>query len=145
MDIDFSTLLPIILAILYYAFTGANKKKKRAQGPLSENDAPRPESLGPPPNSQKPTFEELLAEFTGQKTVQPEPELVVAPVHTPKPSKVNVPKVEEVKKTEYKPLVTFEEYEQEENVADENYGEMLSSLDGAKRAFVASEIFNRKY
>ncbi len=144
MDIDFSTLLPIILAILYYVFTGANKNKKRGAQQPAENKSPGPESLGPPPASQKPTFEELLAEFTGQKTVEPEPEVAVAPAQTPKPNQSNLTKIEEVEKEEYKPLVTLQE-DEEVSVEVENYGEMLASLDGAKRAFVASEIFNRKY
>lgn len=149
MDFDLSTLLPIILAVLYYAFTGANRKKKKEQGPLAQDSSPGPESLGPPPLSQRPTFEELLEEFTGQKKVEEVPELLPEPV-VPVPTYANVTRSSEHRpgikdKKQYKALINFEEYKEETDVDQEDYRELFSDQDAAKRAFISSEIFNRKY
>lgn len=143
MDFDLSTLLPIILGVLYYVFTGAAKNKKKAQRPLSQNEPLGPETIGPPPVSRKPTFEELLEEFTGEKRVEEVAELVPAPVVSkPKPSQP-IQKMADQKETES--LVTFKGYEEDSTTDQEDYRELFSDLDAAKRAFVASEIYNRKY
>ena len=150
MDFDFSTLLPIILAVLYYVFTGANKKKKKAQDALDQDPPARPRSVGPPPVSRRPTFEELLEEFTGEKKVEKKVEVIpesipatfVPTTSVPKPSQPR-PGIKD--KKEYKTLVRLEEY-QDDNLADqEDYKELFSDLDSAQRAFISSEIYNRKY
>ncbi len=146
MDFDFSTLLPIILAVLYYMFTGANKKKKKAQDALDQDPPARPGSVGPPPVSRRPTFEELLEEFTGEKKVEVIPESIPATfaptASVSEPSQAR-PGIKD--KKEYKTLVRLEEY-QDDNLADqEDYKELFSDLDSAKRAFISSEIYNRKY
>lgn len=143
MDFDLSTLLPIILGVLYYVFTGAAKNKKKAQRPLSQNEPTGPETIGPPPVSRKPTFEELLEEFTGEKRVEEVPELVPVPVVSkPEPSQ---PLQKIAEKKEAESLVTFKGYEEDSTTEQEDYRELFSDLDAAKRAFVASEIYNRKY
>lgn len=146
MDFDFSTALYLILGIIYFVFSGLKKKGKQGTNPPKRGKYSDPETVGPPPTSQRPTFEELLEEFTGQKTIQqPEPEVVAAPVvipERPKPVAINP---EHRKPKEYKPLVSFKEYDTEEDYNQDDYREMFSSLDDAKRAFIASEVFNRKY
>jgi hypothetical protein len=150
MDFDLSTLLPIILAVLYYVFTGANKKKKKAQDALDQNPPVRPGSVGPPPVSRRPTFEELLEEFTGEKKVEekvevvpelvPEPFIPIASVPKPSQSRLGIKD-----RKEYKTLIRLDEYN-DDNLADqEDYKELFSDLDSAKRAFISSEIYNRKY
>lgn len=147
MDFDFSTLIPIILAALYYVFSGAKKKNQQKRGDVSD-----PETIGPTPGSEKPTFEELLEEFTGAKRQEearpaPEPKLELSPV-TSKVTKVQETKavrLVDVQNQESERLFQFDESDEENDPDNEDYTEMFQSLDGAKRAFVASEIFNRKY
>lgn len=148
MDFDLSTLLPIILGVLYYVFTGAAKNKKKAQRSLSQDEPSGPETIGPPPVSRKPTFEELLEEFTGQKKTEEVPELVPAPVVSAPVVSAPVPNQTRqriTEKKEYKTLVAFKEYEEDSTTDQEDYRELFANLDDAKRAFVASEIYNRKY
>lgn len=149
MDFDYTTILYVILGIIYFIFTGVNKNKKKAQGRAAKNPQPGTETLGPPPVSRRPTFEELLEEFTGgEKTIIPEPE--------PEPAFQEVVVAEPVNKyplrfepkekiKEVAPLMSFKAYDELVEVERENYAEMFSDLDGAKRAFIASEIFQRKY
>lgn len=156
MDFDFSTILYIIGAILYFVFT-ANKKGKSKQRP-KHSDLPDREgdTLGPPPMRQ-PTFEELLEEFTGKrKQVEertPIPEPIPEPVsireRKPLASKERKPlfvrekaKSSDLPKVEYS---RFDEFETEEEDAFDDYRDSLRDLNGAKRAFVLGEIFNKKY
>ena len=111
---------------------------------------------------RRPTFEELLEEFTGQKTVRPEP--VLEPVADAKPikeerpyrstfevAKENTAKRKREAEAEAARIRSkfndhLEPYEIEEQVDSENdYADMFADLDSAKKAFVASEIFNRKF
>lgn len=152
MDFDYSTILYVILGIIYFIFTGVNKNKKKTQGGARKSRESSPETLGPPPVNRRPTFEELLEEFTGQKPLEPEPEPipiveeVVAPVIVTEPVNkypVRVHSRETRKKDT--PMVAFKGYEEVEELETESYAEMFADLDGAKRAFIASEIFQRKY
>jgi len=149
MDFDFSTVLYLILGIIYFIFSGAKKKNQQGKNQPKRGSHADPETVGPPPVSRKPTFEELLEEFTGQRTIREEPQIEpvvdvpVAPVQVkerPSPA----PKPVERKK-EYKPMTSFKEYELNEEADQEDFREMFSSLDDAKKAFIASEVFNRKY
>ncbi|OEK04168.1 hypothetical protein [Roseivirga misakiensis] len=154
MEFDLSTIVYLVLGVIYFIFTSANKNKKKVgRRPSNPDNTDNPETVGPPPLDRRPTFEELLEEFTGQKS-QPEPE----PVRIPQLEEIKEshkkpdylfeskpkPEVIKVKKEERKPMVTFEEYEQEEESQSE-YLQMFSDLDSAKKAFIASEIFQRKY
>ena len=146
MDFDFGTLIYIILGIIYFIFTSANKKKKSALPKTPRPDEPQAETLGPPPGT-RPSFEELLEEFTTGKTIE-EREEELAPVFVqekkPMVSESKPLPIFEKHKRMKQDLTQFEEFEEEEEVRSE-YAQMFSGLDGAKKAFVASEIFKRKY
>lgn len=152
MEFDFKTLLYIGLGIIY--FIASSKKKGAPKKPSRPNDPERgAETLGPPPMRQ-PTFEELLQEFTGKRpqTLEPVPVQQPLPVNQPKPKMMEVPKIErktilensaQNKKAEKERIALLDEMEEE--VEQESYAEAFGSLDGARKAFVMSEIFNRKY
>ncbi|OEK01399.1 hypothetical protein BFP97_07645 [Roseivirga sp. 4D4] len=148
MDFDFSTALYLILGIIYFIFTGAKKKNQQGKSQPKRGRHSDPETVGPPPVSRKPTFEELLEEFTGQRTIREEPQLEPVPEVPAPPVKVyDTPKPAPkpaLRKMD-KPMASFKGYEIEEEVDQEDFREMFSSLDDAKKAFVASEVFNRKY
>lgn len=151
MEFDFKTLLYIAFGIIYFIFSAKKKGIKKAEGP--SNPERGGETVGPPPMRQ-PTFEELLQEFTGKKveTIQPAPVPVQAkPKIEPKTQFMEVPKIERrtilenVALNKRKAMVDTEvEVEEEENELA-SYAETLHDLEGAKRAFVFSEIFQRKY
>lgn len=149
MDFDYTTILYVILGIIYFIFTGISKNKKKAQQEARKTGAPSTETVGPPPVSRRPTFEELLQEFTGQEPIAPEPVIVVqevvAPIKIAEPVKKQPVRasIKEARK-EISPLFGFQAYDIDEEER-EDYAEVLSDLDGAKRAFIASEIFQRKY
>jgi hypothetical protein len=151
MDFDIKTLFYIALGIIY--FVVSSKKKGAPKKTGSPNNPERGgETLGPPPMRQ-PTFEELLQEFTGKKTEVLQPTTVQAkPVSQPKPQMMEVPKIErktilensaQNKRAEKARIALLEEMEEE--VEQESYAEAFGSLDGARKAFVMSEIFKRKY
>ena len=152
MDFDYSTILYVILGIIYFIFSGISKNKKKAQGRAQKNGPSGTETIGPPTVSRRPTFEELLEEFTGQKPLAPEPELVpvVEEVAIPVKAVEPVSKYQErvqIKATrkEKSLLLAFEEYEDTEELEMESYAEMFADVDDAKRAFIASEVFQRRY
>ena len=112
------------------------------------------------------TVEELLEEFTGQKQVQPRPQPVVEvqeekkepkPFFEVKPRQSTYEaaqkRAEERKKEAEMEAAKirsrfnerFEPFEIEEEAEVNSYAAMFSDLDSAKKAFVASEIFKRKY
>lgn len=157
MDIDVGTLVYIALAIIYFIVQSNSKNKKKQQKRAEEVRDGEQEVQRP---ARRPTFEELLEEFTGQKQVQPVPV-------------VEVEKEPQVVQTESKPRLTsyeasqkraaerkreaeeeaakirarvserFDSYELEEE--EKTYSEMFRDLDSAKRAFIASEVFKRKF
>jgi hypothetical protein len=158
MEFDFKTLLYLAFGILYFIFSA--KKKGAKKNELPTNSDRGGETLGPPPSRQT-TFEELLQEFTGKRTETLQP--VSAPVepklfNQPKPSTQPQPLFMEVPKIERSTILenaaknkraaaiqlALEENEEDE-YESESYAEAFSSMDGAKRAFVFSEIFKRKY
>lgn len=147
MDFDFGTLIYIILGIIYFIFTSANKKKKNTLPKTPSPDQPQAETLGPPPGS-RPSFEELLEEFTTGKTKEVREEKELAPVFVeekkPMVSKSKPLPIFEKHKRMKQDFNQFEEFEEKEEVKSE-YATMFSDLEGAKKAFVASEIFKRKY
>lgn len=158
MDIDFGTVIYIVLGIIYFIFQSNSKnKKKRQQEERYEEKQPTQTTT-----QRRPSFEELLEEFTGQKTLTPEP--VTKPVvEQPKerieekPSRSNYEIAKErttQRKREAEAEAArirskfddhFEHYEIEEEEVENDYAEMFADLDSTKKAFVASEIFNRKF
>ena len=155
MDFDFSTLLYILFAIIYFVFT-SGKKKKKNQVPPKRN----PANTTPPVQTQsqpkRPSFEELLEEFTGQKAVIQETK--PAPIPEPKPVPVyEVPKKAPTLKeksistaydnlkhrsisTQFGRFDEFEDEQETHEVLDD-----LQDPNTARKAFIYSEIFKRKY
>jgi len=159
MDIDVGTLVYIVLGIIYFIFqaNSKNKKKREANRPSSQQQAQRQ-----PAN--KPSFEELLEEFTGQKSRQPETVeteeekyLEEEPFQTTDRPNYDIAKKEaeqrkrkadeEGKRIRSKFNDHFEPFEVEAETEEENdsYASMFNDLDSVKKAFVASEIFKRKF
>ncbi len=154
MEFDFTTILYILFGILYFAFTGASKNRKKRQGDGPSNTRPedQTETLGPPPMNRKPTFEELLEEFTtGRKpdTQIPEP-VPVREVEEDKPlfdswyEEDRTKIVEDSAHSVTKKFERFEEFEVTE-ASGSKYGKMLRSPEGIRDAFVLQEILTRKY
>jgi len=150
MDFDFSTLLYIIFAIIYFVFSSGKKKQKKQQRPQASpanEQTPRPRR-----ESRKPTFEELLEEFTGAKTIEaPKPEPVVIPEPVPV-YKAPEPTVEQKSiTTAYDKLKhrsmdsDFERFERFETEEEGLELDDLCDANTARKAFIYSEIFNRKY
>jgi len=156
MEIDIGNLVYIafvVLIIIVNLFT-KSKKKRPGQGPEDDN----PETVGPTPGSQRKTFEELLEEFTQpQKAPAPAPVPTSAPKPKPKPVsyattttqpvRYKQPKSQpekqshSMKKTDY---AKFEEFK-EHKTKSADFIKALRNKDAAKKAFIYSEIFNRKY
>ena len=145
---DIGNLIYILFVLVLFIVNVFTKKKKQQQ---KRGRADDPTTVGPPPSKGK-TFEELLEEFTGGQTTTPEP--VPAPRPAPKPKPAPVPAYQAPKpkpatpKKEHSIMKTdfgrFEEFEDEGRAASD-YTEQFADLDGAKKAFIYSEIFNRKY
>ncbi|MFT6215290.1 MAG: hypothetical protein ACJAS3_001689 [Roseivirga sp.] len=153
MELDFKTLLYIAFGIIYFIYS-AKKKSDKRKADASEPD--RGEDILGPPTMRQPTFEDLLQEFTGRKpkAVQPAPRPVEAqPFSEPNPLFTEVPKIQRSTILENaakkKQAYALELAEAEKNavveVEEESYADTLSTLEGAKRAFVFTEIFNKKY
>ena len=148
MDFDFGTLIYIILGIIYFIFTGATKNKKK-QVPKRPSPSNQPtETVGPPPVN-RPTFGELLEEFTTGKPATPkvvikEPEPIVLEDRKPLVSKAKLLPVFEKQQRMEQEFSHFKEFEEEE-YEPSPYAEMFRDMDATKKAFVASEIFKRKY
>ena len=148
MDLDYTTILYLVFGVIYFVFMGRKLKGKGAQKKPQRQKT----TTVSKPTSPQPTFEELLEEFTGTKR-EPEPEPVYEPVMELEPV---VSTQERVSMYEARPEVTtksadppasfkrFNWYVEKETVRNE-YADMLSDLDGAKKALVLTEIFNRKY
>jgi len=152
MDFDFSILIYLFGALIYFILQGGKKKGKKPR-------PSRPRQVTPPPvttrESKQPTFEELLQEFTGQQTVREAPEPVVEPAPPPVPTFKQIKEPGEGERsitTAYddvshrsmsSPFERFEEFDHtadEESVLDD-----LKDPEAARKAFIYSEIFKRKY
>ncbi|WP_422356492.1 hypothetical protein [Roseivirga pacifica] len=148
MDIDFSTLLYIIFGIIYFVFT-ATKKKGGKGAKRPDETSPEPQRTGP-----QPTFEELLEEFTGKRReaeVVPQPVVVEeakpkpAPVvKQPQPSVYNREQERTSHRLMQQPILSVEKDEDPEIDTHELLEDFYEE-DGAKKAFIYSEIFKRKY
>ncbi len=150
MEFDIGNLVYILfVAVIFILNLFTKAKKKRGQNiPRAED----PTTLGPPPTKGK-TFEELLEEFTGSS---PEPPPLPPPVQrkpTPKPKSQSVyqqqAKPKAVPETSKHSILTtdfkrFEEFDEEE-VEGTDYSELFEDHDSVQKAFVLSEIFQKKY
>lgn len=160
---DFENYFYVILAIIYFLSRVLKGKK---QAPEDES-YDQPETTGKKPV----TFEDLLKEFTEEKSVEPEPEVVVEEpvreVQDRRPKSYRSPYSDEESKSifeksikeaemlskEEKPAenkLTFKEfkpYQEEEEVEGfaTEIREMLQSGDGGKKAIILAEILNRRY
>ena len=159
-EFNIGTLVYLAFALVAFIVNQINKSKKKQK---QQRTGGFPEqSIGdtPPSNNKGKTFEELLEEFTGNAP-KPQPERVPTPVTretTPKPRRipepVNNPYQDALnKRMGEKPSETynkksgierFDEFEDEE-VVENDYAELLGDEDSARKAFVLSEIFQRKY
>jgi len=150
MDFDFSTLLYILFAVVYFVLSRGKKKEKKQSRPsttASEKQAqPRQES------TRRPTFEELLEEFTGVKPVleqeEQQPTLAPIKVETPKqPKRQERPLASTYDNRSHRSMDTsFGRFEAFEDVkAKESLLDDLRNPDTARKAFIYSEIFKRKY
>lgn len=159
MDIDVGTLVYIVLGIIYFIVQAGskNKKKRQSQSEKTSNDAPkRPE--------RRATFKELLQEFTGQQSteeeaeeevLQPEPAMQETRESRPLLTNFEQAKVEaekrkkkaeeEAKRIRNKFNEHFEEYAIEEQPDISDYQSLFDDPNSARKAFVASEIFKRKF
>ncbi|KYG75455.1 hypothetical protein [Roseivirga echinicomitans] len=156
MEFDTSNLLYIAFAILYFVFTARKKGQKKNAGDPSSSPERSGDTVGPVPTNQQPTFEDLLEQFTGQRKVKEAAKPVVVEEST---SSV----IEEIKSNQTRKSIYSEAnklygakkrtetssiifHEPEEELAEgTDYAALISDTDGARKAFVMSEIFNRKY
>ncbi|MCE7995077.1 MAG: hypothetical protein HEP71_24070 [Roseivirga sp.] len=153
MEFDIGNLVYILFLVIVFVLNLFSKaKKKREQNRPGQEGST---TVGPPPISKGKSFEELLEEFTGNT---PEPPPIPAPVeHRPAPKPKPAPvvyrekskpkpvpqtqKTHSVLTTEFK---RFEEFE-DDDVEGTDYAELFEDHDSAQKAFVLSEIFQRKY
>lgn len=155
MDFDIGNLVYILfLAVIFILNLFTKSKKKRQQ---QGADGQRDRRAQTPPPAKGKSFEELLEEFTGN-TLTPPPipnEERTQPRAKPVPPPLPVYKEPSVKQwpepktqKEHSIMTTdfkrFEEFEDEE-VVEVDYAEMFTDQDSARKAFVLSEIFQRKY
>lgn len=165
MDENFEIFLYIIFAVIALLSRVFSKKNKR---PAPKVNTPSETAL---PDQRHPTFEELLREFTGaepatETAIEPEPEPeYAAPTPQSAYTQVSDSEAQEAyersireanavrsrsQKSEPKqPRKKFDHFEhykvEEENSQLVNFRERLNNPQGAKEAFILSEIFNRKY
>ncbi len=152
-----------ILLIVVPVLSSLSKKKAKKQREMNEADVPDMSTEEPAQASAGPrrTWEEMMRDLQRsteqarrevREVLEPQPEPVVVPEPVqPEPVFVRPEPVvkrpepvrEPKKKVVYKPVqvtpVAVEEVQEKQEVW------ALNSLDDAKRAFVYSEIFNRKY
>lgn len=146
MDFDISTLLYILFAVGYYVFfSGRKKQKNRPQTRPSERTRDVEQTTQ---RERRPTFEELLEEFTGAKTFEERKEPEPIPVKKEEPPvEESKPFVRSFERVEHRSMDTefgrFEEFDDEEY--ETGILNDLRDPDTARKAFIYSEIFKRKY
>lgn len=153
MEFDIGNLVYIaFLVIIFLVNIFTKAKKKRQQNAPNRQDST---TLGPPPTATGKSFEELLEEFTGNKSEPPPIPVSVEQRPTPKPKPATIAYNESTKprsvpqpKKAHSVLTTeFERFEEfEDDVVEVNdYAELFKDNESAQKAFVLSEIFQRKY
>lgn len=172
MDFDIGNLLYIAFAILYFVFTARKKGQKNKPNTPSSAPSRRGDTIGPVPTNQQPSFDELLEQFTGQRKAKVEPVKQVTNKAQPTYDRMSEAKSLEViqdeselakeRKSIYdrgngrlgdkkKPsdIKLFNDVDEEKVEPAEydtpDYAALIGDTDGARKAFVMSEIFNRKY
>ena len=143
MEIDIGNLLYIAFVVIIL-IANVFKKKKKTERPKPQNR--NPETIGPVLADPRKSFEELLQEFTSlPPPARPEPipqsATRMEPVRPPDPVPVKKKKKHSAMKTEYG---KFNEFEKSERKTF-SYAEGFRDLDNARRAFVYSEIFRKKF
>ena len=144
MEIDIGNLLYIAFVALILIANAFKKKKK------TERRRPRnSERVGPVLADPRKSFEELLQEFTNPPQMASPP---ARPEPIPQPAagveSVRLAEPVPLKKKEHNAMKTeygkFNELEKSKPKPSP-YAEAFQDLDNARRAFVYSEIFRRKF
>ncbi|MGW8123444.1 hypothetical protein ACV07N_12360 [Roseivirga echinicomitans] len=156
MEFDFKNLLYIAFAILYFVFTSKKKGQGKKTDTPPSSPVGREESAPPVSTNRQPTFEDLLEQFTGERKKQ-EPKPFVIEDAKPQVFEEIQPTIKRKsiyseanklygtkKRSDEAPISIFNEPE-EELVETTDYAALVSDTDGARKAFVMGEIFNRKY
>lgn len=155
---EMKTIIYLVLGILYYAYKfNKNRKKKQdeqAQKPSEETfesyNEPKPQAVSEPQYEEPKGFQEMLEELVSEKPVERKEIIIEKEPVTHfdntdwdkfQKSKADKKKVD-IEEKEFKRFAEFGIEEEEEN---DMLTDLLSDKDAVKRAFVASEIFNRKY
>lgn len=155
---EFKTIVYIVIGILYYLYQFNKRRQKNAQkevqGQPHTSQHENVEDYTPPTHNQKPSksrgFTEFLEEIvndniSSESTKNTDYEEISG-------SLVEEDKSTEVEKTVDKlidklPHIQSKTYQEDELVDDEqvDYSELFSTHSSVQKAFVASEIFKRKY
>lgn len=165
---DISTILYIIIGIIYVIYTALKKPKGQSPGQPTTRRPPSESyddtAEGQPSGERRPTFEDLLREFQQavdpERVPAPEPEPVPAPVEETIHEVVSTTTnpFDDYKQTEptsiaemykeslFKAYDTEEEEEKEEvNETALEIRQMLMDPDGIKKAIIVNEILRSKY
>ena len=155
MEFDNTTILYIILGLIYFAFRSFVKKNKQAQNQPPRSDRPEDasETLGPPPGGRKSTFEELMEEFTTGRPAQRDehveriPMEQEVPVVQPSADFLDIEPVKALAKSHSMLKSTYERFEEFDDEVEGTsiYIDLIREPEGPKKAFVFSEIFKKKY
>lgn len=152
-------ILYIILGIGWFLFNAWLKKqrKDKAEAENTSEEAPEREIIrerrpSPPPApeyEEAPSFEKVLEELMGTKKEQKsEAKEIRAQENRDRFTKV-VPQKAPTRKVEggshEHEFERFEEFETVKETSDSIASDLFADQDAAKKAFIASEIFNRKY
>lgn len=167
MDFDIGNLLYIAFALLYFVFTARKKAQKKKTATPSSSPDRRGDTVGPIPANQ-PSFDELFEQFTGKKSLKEKPttstyqksyeqigedkNLEAIQEESPLAQKrksiydktsqrIGAKKIADIQ------IFNQSNIDREQELKNENsdYAAMIGNVDGARKAFVMSEIFNRKY
>jgi hypothetical protein len=128
---DYKILIYIVLSILYFLFKGRGKKKKpvtRQSQP--QTNQPQANSDSQPQKKKSKSFEELLAELSGENVEREEGEGYGGEEVLTEKEKIK-PLSEQVKERPINQQVSREEYENADETLKELYkkGERLKSID----------------
>ena len=140
---EIKTIIYIVLGVLYYVYKFSKKNKKTTKSTQPINTEVKEIESRQEDHQESKSFDELLEDFISPKK-EPEQE---AELRTIEDYKQKLQPLESqiveggVPQDEFR---RFKEFDEEESET-EDYSDLLTDQDAAKRAFVASEIFNRKY
>ena len=153
MDLNFKTVMYVVMGIVYLIFQArknAAKKRKQREQQASEpvveqsyevqNERPR-EVYEPAQPEESSSLEDLMEQYFPPTQKQPEKKVVVKQQDLKAYEEVSV-KEDLVEEDEH--MDHFDAYEHEIEYRSK-WARMLQTSDGAQDAFVASEIFNKKY